>query len=66
MLMFSRPVSSEWIPDITSMSAPTDPCGLDATGVREHDARDDLEQRRLPGAVRADDADRLARLHARS
>ena len=36
--------------------------GVDPAGVRVHDAGDDLEQRRLAGAVGADEADRLARL----
>src|SRR5207244_73266 len=38
------------------------PIGLDAAGGRRDDPGDQAEQRRLPGAVSPDQADRVARL----
>src|SRR3982074_904517 len=55
--MFSRPVSSGWNPVPTSRSEATRP-RVRARRLRA--AGEDLEQRRLAGAVAADDADHFA------
>ncbi len=61
--MFSRPVSSGWKPVPTSSRLPDAAAdhGLARGGRR--DLRQQLEQRRLAGAVAADDAEHLALLY---
>ena len=58
--MFARPVYSGWKPEPSSSSAPTRPLTTTVPRVGLITAGDDLEQRRLAGAVLADDAERLA------
>ena len=58
--MFSRPVSSGWKPVPTSSRLPTRPWISTRPVGRLGDARQDLQQRPLAGAVAADDADDLA------
>ena len=60
--MFSRPVSSGWNPVPTSRSEPTRPRSRADPLGRLGDPAEDLQERRLAGAVAADDADHLARL----
>ncbi len=57
---FSRPVSSGWKPVPTSSRLPTRPRIAARALGGSRDARQDLEQRRLPGAVAPDDPERLA------
>ena len=58
--MFSRPVSSGWKPVPTSSRLATRPLIIDAALGRLGDAREDLQERALAGAVAADDAEHLA------
>ena len=60
--MFSRPLSSLWMPALTSMSAPTRPGHRETARVGVHHTREDLEERGLAGAVGPDQADGLPRL----
>ena len=60
--MFARPVYSGWKPDPSSSSAPTRPLTRDRAARGLDHAGDDLQQRRLAGAVLADHAERFAAL----
>ena len=59
---FSRPVKSGWKPAPSSSSEPTRPPTSTLPVGRLDDPGDQPEQRRLAGAVAADEPDRLARL----
>ena len=59
---FSRPVSSGWKPVPTSSRLPTRPRMTARPARRCRDPRQELQKRRLPGAVAADDAEDLAPL----
>ena len=58
--MFASPVYSGWKPEPSSSSAPTRPLTATRAARRLDHAGDDLQQRRLAGAVLADDAERFA------
>ena len=62
MLMFSRPVSSEWMPDITSMSAPTLPSVWIRPVCGNMSPETIFSSVDFPAPFAPDDADRLARL----